>query len=111
VSGVNKASVLRAVDRLVEGAAQEGILDIVQVHRPTSGDSQSQHNLDGGRLDDGVEGLAVAHPRALGEPPDNPTSLLPVQRAIRFKLVLEDSLAGHHVGPRSLGDQVPRAVG
>jgi hypothetical protein len=41
---------------------EEGVLDVELVHGPTPGDSQSQHSPDGGRLDDGTEGLVVVHP-------------------------------------------------
>jgi hypothetical protein len=44
-----------------ECAMEEGVLDVELVHRPTPGDSQSQHSLDGDRLDDGVEDLIVVH--------------------------------------------------
>jgi hypothetical protein len=67
VSRVNEVGRLRAVDHLRECAVEEGILDVELVHGPTTGDSQSHHNPDGGRLDDGAEGLVVVHPRALSE--------------------------------------------
>jgi hypothetical protein len=62
VCGVNEADGLRAVDGLRECAVEEGILDVELVHGPTPEDSQSQHSLDGGRLDDGAKGLVVVHP-------------------------------------------------
>jgi hypothetical protein len=110
VSSVNEAGGLRAVDHLRECAVEEGILDVELVDGPTSGDSQSQHSPDGGRLDDGAEGLIIVHLGALGEPPEDPTSLVPVQRAIRLELVLEDPLTSDNVGPRRLRNQVPCAV-
>jgi hypothetical protein len=60
VHRVNVAGGLRAVDGLGECAVEEGILDVELVHGLTPGDSQSQHGPDGGRLDDGVEGLVVS---------------------------------------------------
>jgi hypothetical protein len=77
VSRVNKAVELKAVDRFKERAAEEDVLDIELVHGATTRDNQSQHSSDGGRFDDGVEGLSVVHPEALGEPPEDPTSLVP----------------------------------
>jgi hypothetical protein len=47
----------------------------------------------------------------LGEPPENPMSIVSVQRTICLELVLEDPLISHHIGPRRSGDQVPRVVG
>jgi hypothetical protein len=46
--------------------------------------------LYGGRLDDGAEGLIIVHPKALGEPLEDPMSLVPVPRVIHLGLVLED---------------------
>jgi hypothetical protein len=88
----------------------EGVLDVELVHGPAPGDRQSQHSSDGGRLDDGAEGLIIVHPGALSEPLKDPTSLVPVQRAIRLELILEDPLTGDDVGPRRPRNQVPRAV-
>jgi hypothetical protein len=110
VSRVNEVSGLRAVDYLGECAMEEGILHVELVHEPTPGDSQSQHSLDGGRLYDEAKGLIVVHPRALSEPPEDPTSLVPVKRAIRLELVLEVLLAGDDIGPRKPRKQVPRVV-
>jgi hypothetical protein len=42
-----------------KSAVEEGVLDVELVHRSTLEDSQSQHSPDGGRLDDGAEGLVV----------------------------------------------------
>jgi hypothetical protein len=61
-------------------------------------------------LDDGAEGLIVVHPGALSEAPEDPTSIVPINRAIRLELMLEDSLAGDDIGPRRLRNQVPRVV-
>jgi hypothetical protein len=110
VHRVNEADGLRAIDSLGECAMDKGALDVELVHGPTPGDSQSPHSPNGGRLDDRVEGLIVVHPRTLSEPPKDPTSLVPVKRAIRLELVLEDPLAEDDIGPRRPRNQVPRAV-
>jgi hypothetical protein len=89
---------------------EEGVLDVELVHVPIPGDSQSQHSPDDGRLDDGAEGLIVVHPGALSEPPKDPTSFIPIKRAIRLEFVLEDLLAGDDIGPRRSRNQVPCAV-
>jgi hypothetical protein len=99
VHGVNETSMLRVVDGLEECVVEEGVVDAELVHGPTPGDSQSQHSPDGGSLDDGAEGLVVVHPRALSEAPKDPTSLVPIKRAIHLELVLEDSLADDDIGP------------
>jgi hypothetical protein len=93
-----------------ESAVEEGVLDVELVHGPTSGDNQSQHSLDGGRLDDRVEGLIVVHLGALSEASEDPMSLVLIKRAIRLELMLEDSIAGDDIGPKRLRNQVPRAV-
>jgi hypothetical protein len=67
VSRVNDAGGLRPVDRLREGVVEEGVLDVELVHGQMPGDSQSQHSLDGDRLDDGAKGFIVVYPRALSE--------------------------------------------
>jgi hypothetical protein len=46
--------------------------------------------LYGGKLDDGAKGLIIVHPKALGEPLEDPMSLVPVPRVIHLGLVLED---------------------
>jgi hypothetical protein len=78
VSRVNKADRLRAVDRLRECVVEEGVLDVELVHGPTPGDSQCQHSPNSGRIDDRAEGLIIVHPRALGEPPEDPTTIVMV---------------------------------
>jgi hypothetical protein len=67
--------------------------------------------LDGGRLDDGAEGLIVIHPGALSEPLEYPTSLVSVKRAICLELMFENPLAGDDISPRRPRNQVPRVVG
>jgi hypothetical protein len=110
VRRINEANGLRAVGCLKECAVEEGVLDVEQVHGPVPGDSQSQHSPNGGRLDDGAEGLIVVHPGALSESPADPRSLVPVQRAIRLDCGIEDLLAGDDVDPRRSRNQVPHLV-
>jgi hypothetical protein len=110
VRRVNEADGLRAVDGLGECAVEEGVLDVKLVHGPSPRDSQSQHSPNGGRLDDGVEGLVIVHPGTLSEPRKGPTSLVQIKRAISLEFVLEDPLVGDDNGPRRLRNQVPHAV-
>jgi hypothetical protein len=100
--GVNEANGLRAVDDLGKCAMEEGIFDVELEHRPIPGDCQSQHSSDGGRLDD-AEGLIVAHPRALSEASEDPTTLVSIKIAMCLELVLEDPLIGDDIGPRGRG--------
>jgi hypothetical protein len=46
----------------------------------------------------------------LGETTENPTGLIPLQRAIRLELVLEYPLAGDDVGPRGSGHKIPSVI-
>jgi hypothetical protein len=46
----------------------------------------------------------------LSEPSEDPTSLVPVKKAIHLELVLEDPLAGDDIGPKRPRNQVPHAV-
>jgi hypothetical protein len=110
VNGINEANGLRAVDSLGECDMEEGILDVELVHGPTRGDRQSQHSPNGGRLDDGAEGIVVVHPGAPSEPLEDSMSLAPIKRAICLELVLEDPLASDDISPRRPRNQVPRAV-
>jgi hypothetical protein len=89
---------------------EEGILDVELVHRPTPRDGQGQHSPDSGRLDDEAEGLIVVHPGVLCEAPEDPASLVPVKRAIRLELVLEDPLVDDNIGTRRPRNQVPHVV-
>jgi hypothetical protein len=91
VGGVNKVDGLGVVDHLGEHVVEEGVLDVELVHGPTQGDNQSQHSSDGDRRNDRVDGLVVAHTREVGEPPEKPMSLVPVQRSIHLELVLQRS--------------------
>jgi hypothetical protein len=99
VARVDESCGLRAVDRLRESVMKESILDVELVHRPAPREHQSEHGADGGVLHHGTESLIKVHARELGEPPKNPTCLVPVKRTASLKLVLQDPLAGDDVGP------------
>jgi hypothetical protein len=76
VSRVDKPNGLGAVDRLRQGAVEEGVCHVELVDRPVPGQCQSQNSPDGGRLDHRTEGLVVVDPRALGEAPEHITGLV-----------------------------------
>jgi hypothetical protein len=79
---------------------EESVFDVELVHGPTPRDNQSQHSVDGGRLDDGAEGLIVVHPGALSEPSEDPTSLVPIKRVITLSLCLKIHLPVMTLTPR-----------
>jgi hypothetical protein len=110
VSGVDKPDGLGAVDRLCQGAMEEGVCHVELVNRPVHGQGQSQNSPDGGRLDHRTEGLVVVDPRALGEAPEHITGLVPLQRSVSVQFQLEDPFPGDHVGVRRRRHQVPGVV-
>jgi hypothetical protein len=59
VSRVNKPNGLSVVDRLRQGAVQEGVLHVELVDRPVMGQSESQDSPDGGRLNHWTVSLVV----------------------------------------------------
>jgi hypothetical protein len=67
--------------------------------------------VDHGRLDPRTEGLIVVDVGSLCEATKDPLSLVPFQRAIRFKLVLEDTFADDDVGANGARDKIPGVVG
>jgi hypothetical protein len=90
---------------------EEGVLDIELLHEPAPRERQSEHGADGGGLHYGTKSLIEVHTRALGEPPENPTCLVPIKRIICLKLMLEDPLVGGDVGPWRPWYQVPCPIG
>jgi hypothetical protein len=76
---------------------QKHILYIKLVNRPGARDDQGEHGVYCGQLDYWVEGLIVVDAESLGEATKNPTSLVPVQGAIRIELVLENPLVVDNV--------------
>jgi hypothetical protein len=67
--------------------------------------------VNSGGLHHGTESLIKVHARALGEPPEDPTCLVPVKRTVSLKLMLEDLLASDDVGPWRPWYQVPCPIG
>lgn len=114
---------MRTVNCLRERLVKEGIFHIQPVNGPSTGESQRQDSVDGGRLDDGAESLTESMPvaRAFGKIAKNPTRLVAqtakhptrlvaINCAIRLELVLEYPLAGDDVGMWWSRDQIPRFV-
>jgi hypothetical protein len=96
VSGVDETGGLALVDRLRQGAMEEGILDIEVMDRSVSGEGEGEDGANGGELDDEAEGLVVVHSRAMGEAPKDPTGLVAVEGAVRCQLMAKEPLAGDH---------------
>jgi hypothetical protein len=99
-SRVDKPNGLGAVDRLRQGAVEEGVRHIELVDRPVPGQCQSQNSPNGGRLDHQTEGLVVVDPRALDEASEHITGLVPLQGLVGVQLQLKDPFPGDHVGTR-----------
>jgi hypothetical protein len=78
---------------------EERILDVKLVNEPPLRERQSEHGVDGGGLHHRTKNLVEVHNMALGEPPEDPTCLVPVKRTDSLKLVPEDPLTGDDVGP------------
>jgi hypothetical protein len=102
---------LAIVDGLREGAMQEHILHIKLMNRPGAGDGQGEHGADHGRLDHRTEGIIVVDVGSLGEVVKDPVSLVPFQRAIGVKLVLENPFASDDVGANGARFKIPDVVG
>jgi hypothetical protein len=58
---------------------KEGFLDVELMDHQVPGEGEGENGSNGGKLDDGVEGLVVVHSRALGEAPEDPTGLVAVK--------------------------------
>jgi hypothetical protein len=103
LSRVDKPNGLGAVDRLRQGAMEEGIPHVELVDRPVPGQCQGQNSPDGGRLDHRTEGLVVVDPRALVEAAEHITGFVPLHGPVGVQLQLEDLFPGDHVGTRGSG--------
>jgi hypothetical protein len=58
---------------------KEGMLDAELMDHPVLGEGEGENGSNGGKLDDGVEGLVVVHSKALGEASEDPTCLVAVE--------------------------------
>jgi hypothetical protein len=106
VARVNKPNGLSAVDRLRQGAMEEGILHVELVDRLVPGQSESQDSSDSGRLDHRTEGLVVVNPGALGKAPLHIAGLVSLQGPVGMQLQLDDPFPGDHVGAMGTRHQV-----
>jgi hypothetical protein len=74
-------------------------------------EGEGEDSPNGGRLDDGVEGLIVVHSGALSEALMDPTGLVSIQGVIDLEFVMVNPLASDHVGARGTQHSVPGVVG
>lgn len=86
---------------------KEHVLDIQLMNRPLTRKTQTEHDIDGGRLHDRAESLIKVNPRALSESLEDPTSLIAIKGAIRIEFVLENPFIGDDIGTRVTRDESP----
>src|SRR6266540_5063370 len=108
VSRVNEARRLLRVDRLREGAIEEGIIDVELVHRPITGDGEGRDSADGGRFHDRAKSFVEVDAVLLGKTSEDPASLVAIKGAIGFELMTIYPFAGDDVGARRTRDELPR---
>jgi hypothetical protein len=74
------------------------------------GEGQEEHDADQGQFDHRAEGLIIVDARSLGEAAKNPVSLVPFQRVVGIKPVLENPLVSDDVGANRARDKIPGVV-
>ena len=79
---------------------KKGVLHIKLVDGLMARESQGEHRANSSKLHHGTKYLIKVHTRPLGKATENPARLVPLEGAIRLKLMLEDPLASDDVGPR-----------
>jgi hypothetical protein len=67
---------------------------------PSTRERQGEHGVNSSRLHHRTEGLIKVHTRPLRKTAKNLARLIPLEGAIRLKLMLEDPLASDDIGPR-----------
>ena len=93
---INKPCWLLCVDRLVDEAMEEGVIDIELVHRPSPICCEREDSADGGEFDDGALGFSIVDTGVLCDALDDPARLVPIQCAIVLVFVAEDPLPAHN---------------
>jgi hypothetical protein len=88
----NKSWGLPHVDFFLKKTMKECILNIQLSKTPTAGDCQRQEEPNGGRLDDGTEGVLIVKPMTLFESLGNKTSFVALDGAVSMSLHFEDPL-------------------
>jgi hypothetical protein len=90
---------------------EKGILHIQLVHRPRTRESKRENCAHYSRLHHWTECLIIINDRPLGETPENPASLVPLQSTINSTRASPNPLASHHIVTRWTWHKVPRLVG
>ena len=75
---IGKPRWLPCVDRLVDEAVEEDVVDVELMHRPSSIRRECEDSADGGGLDNGAAGFAVVDAVALREATDHLGRLVPI---------------------------------
>jgi hypothetical protein len=85
------------VNGLIEMTVKENILDIQLMDWLGVHGGNAQNEVNGGRLNHWTESLCIINTVLLGEATDDPSSLLPCERAVRIEFVAEYPFVGHHI--------------
>jgi hypothetical protein len=78
--------------------------------RPILRHSERKNDADGGRFDDGTEGLVEVNARLLCETTNNPTCLVTSKRSIGIEFVTKDPFATYDVSTGRGRDESPGLV-
>jgi hypothetical protein len=80
------------------------------MNQPGAGDGMGEHGADRGRLDHRAEGIIIVDAGSLGEAMKDPSSLVPLQRAIGVELVYENPFTGDDIRPNRARDKIPGVI-
>jgi hypothetical protein len=105
VSWIREPYGLIAENSLIESVVEEGILHIKLLNGSVTGDSSSEHRVNGGRFHNWTESLIVVDPGALSETLEDSASLVAIKGPIDTKLVHKNPLVSDDVGATGLGDK------
>lgn len=81
------------------------------ISRPLMRRDERDDGANRGRLDDGAERVAEVDAGPLGKALDDPSRLVPLERAVGVQFVLEDPLAADDVDAVGMRNQFPSVVG
>jgi hypothetical protein len=79
VSWIGETRGLVAVDSLIEGVMEEGILHIELLNQAVMGDSSGEHRAHGGRFHNRAESHIIVDSEAPSETPKDPASLIAIK--------------------------------
>jgi hypothetical protein len=84
---------------------EKGVLHNELLNQSFVGGSNSEHRADGGRHHNMTKSLIIVNPRALRETPEDPSSLVAIERPIGEELMCEDLLISDDVGATGSGNK------